>query len=129
MKTPINIAKEWCLNMASKEGNQEIGAGLLPTGGRDVHDLQWAVERAYLLEAAFSHEDTATARNDAKAIRLILQEIDAGWARKEGNSALDMWDEILAFDDRTSPEEYPDMCLVTFEEFARFIRRGRQVSP
>lgn len=30
------------------------------------------------------------------------------------------WQELLDKDDRTSPEEYPDMALITFEEFESF---------
>lgn len=36
----------------------------------------------------------------------------------------DLWQELCERDDRTSPEEYPEMCLITFEEFSDFIRRA-----
>jgi hypothetical protein len=32
-----------------------------------------------------------------------------------------LWQELLDKDDRTSPEEYPDMVLITFEEFESAI--------
>lgn len=35
------------------------------------------------------------------------------------------WDELVNMDDRTSPEEYPDMCLITMEELRSFMERGR----
>lgn len=33
------------------------------------------------------------------------------------------WGELLNVDDRTSPEEYPDMCLITRGELAGFMER------
>ena len=33
------------------------------------------------------------------------------------------WTELLEKDDRTSPEDYPEMCLITKEELADFMRR------
>lgn len=41
-----------------------------------------------------------------------------------------LWQDLLDVDDRTSPAEYPEMCLITFEEFrAAFLAgyRARQV--
>jgi hypothetical protein len=38
----------------------------------------------------------------------------------------DAWDELVNKDDRTSPEEYPDMCLITFEELRDYILRASQ---
>lgn len=37
----------------------------------------------------------------------------------------DLWQELIEKDDRTSPEEYPDMALISFAEFSEFIRRAR----
>jgi hypothetical protein len=39
------------------------------------------------------------------------------------------WDELVNKDDRTSPEEYPDHCLISFEELQDFMSRSRDVSP
>lgn len=36
----------------------------------------------------------------------------------------DAWDELVNVDDRTSPEEYPDMCLITREELFDFMGRA-----
>ena len=33
------------------------------------------------------------------------------------------WQRIVEFDDRTSPEEYPDHALLTFDEFRDAVRR------
>lgn len=35
-----------------------------------------------------------------------------------------LWQELLEKDDRTSPAEYPDMALITFDEFCDFLRRA-----
>jgi hypothetical protein len=42
----------------------------------DKHDINWAIDRLYKIEADFTSEGTATARNDAKAIVLVLEEIN-----------------------------------------------------
>ena len=41
----------------------------------DKHDLQWAIDRLHNIAADFVAENTATSRNDAKSINLVLQEI------------------------------------------------------
>lgn len=33
------------------------------------------------------------------------------------------WTDLLEKDDRTSPEDYPEMCLITKDELADFMRR------
>lgn len=33
----------------------------------------------------------------------------------------DLWQTLLDKDDRNSPAEYPEMCLITFEEFERYL--------
>jgi hypothetical protein len=38
------------------------------------------------------------------------------------------WLELSERDDRTSPEEYPDMCLITRDELSDFISRARSAS-
>jgi hypothetical protein len=44
--------------------------------------------------------------------------------RGEGVSASEAWQELVEYDDRTSPEEYPDMALITREELASFMERA-----
>jgi hypothetical protein len=34
-----------------------------------------------------------------------------------------LWQELIDKDDRNSPEEYPEMALITFDEFADYIKR------
>lgn len=36
---------------------------------------------------------------------------------------LDAWQELSEYTDRTSPAEYPDMCLITFDELRMFMAR------
>lgn len=47
----------------------------------------------------------------ATRIRSALVDAPAGEVRE-------IWQQLLEKDDRTSPAEYPDMALITFEEFA-----------
>lgn len=35
----------------------------------------------------------------------------------------ELWQDLLEKDDRTSPEEYPEMALITFDEFAAYLRQ------
>jgi hypothetical protein len=36
----------------------------------------------------------------------------------------EVWQEILDKDDRNSPEEYPEMVMITYEEFADYMQRA-----
>lgn len=40
------------------------------------------------------------------------------------SSASQAWQELLDKDDRNSPEDYPEMCLITFGELREFMSRG-----
>lgn len=40
----------------------------------------------------------------------------------EGLTVADAWQDLVDKDDRTSPEEYPDMALITREELADYMR-------
>ena len=46
---------------------------------------------------------------------------------KEAHSkeALELWTDLCEKDDRTSPEEYPDMALITQDEFCAALDRFR----
>lgn len=42
---------------------------------------------------------------------------------KERSAAIDrLWQDLLDKDDRTSPAEYPDMALITRDEFEGYLR-------
>lgn len=43
------------------------------------------------------------------------------------NLSLDAWRELCNKDDRTSPEEYPEMCLITFDELKDFMARSSRL--
>lgn len=45
------------------------------------------------------------------------------------NSINELWQNILEKDDRTSPAEYPDMALITFEEFTDAIQAASAFTP
>lgn len=36
----------------------------------------------------------------------------------------DAWDELVNRDDRTSPEDYPEMCLISFDELKDYMERA-----
>lgn len=40
------------------------------------------------------------------------------------NAVREAWEELINYDDRTSPEEYPDMALIAREELAIFMLRA-----
>lgn len=43
-------------------------------------------------------------------------------ARQRANEAIDdLWQDLVEKDDRTSPSEYPEMALITHDEFAAYI--------
>ena len=44
------------------------------------------------------------------------------------SKAEELWRDLLEKDDRTSPEEYPDMALITFDEFAHIFNAGWQAA-
>ena len=46
-----------------------------------------------------------------------------------GEPVEDLWQELCERDDRTSGEEYPNMCLITFDELSDFITRAHPSPP
>lgn len=44
-------------------------------------------------------------------------------------SPADAWNELVHKDDRTSPEEYPDMCLISFDELKDYMERHTGAQP
>lgn len=48
----------------------------------------------------------------------------AGRSEAAGETVGDLWAELLDKEDRTSPEEHPEMALISFDEFADFIERA-----
>ncbi len=44
-------------------------------------------------------------------------------------TADDAWHDLVEKDDRNSPEEYPEMCLISFEELRDFMRRAAPTLP
>jgi hypothetical protein len=41
----------------------------------------------------------------------------------------ELWQDLLEKDDRTSPDDYPDMALITFEEFAGYLAAAPPPKP
>jgi hypothetical protein len=48
---------------------------------------------------------------------------DAPGGREEF-TPYEAWNELVSKDDRTSPEEYPEMCLIAFDELCDFMARA-----
>jgi uncharacterized small protein (DUF1192 family) len=40
-----------------------------------------------------------------------------------------LWQDLIDKDDRNSPEEHPDMALITFDEFANYLRASLSPAP
>lgn len=53
----------------------------------------------------------------------------AQWSADTSEWVRDCWQDLLDADDRTSPEDYPDMCLITREELAYFIAAAPPPPP
>lgn len=77
--------------------------------------------------------DHAWVRHDDCPFNLVgfvyASEAVATWNRRveaNGLTTGEAWEELCSADDRTSPEEYPDMCLITREELAEFMRRATE---
>lgn len=59
---------------------------------------------------------------------LSADAIRQGEGEGEVFTGVEAWDELVNFDDRTSPEEYPDMCLITRDELIDFMERATPAS-
>jgi hypothetical protein len=59
----------------------------------------------------------------AEHAKRLNADVDA-WEAAEPLSPEDAWDVLVNVDDRTSPEEYPDMCLITRDELFDFMQRA-----
>lgn len=59
-------------------------------------------------------------------IKALLDALAASMRDEGEASARQLWQELLEKDDRTSPAEYPDMALITFDEFAAALRRNAE---
>ncbi|MGM4906305.1 Lar family restriction alleviation protein [Tardiphaga sp. 866_E4_N2_1] len=60
----------------------------------------------------------------ADRIRDLLNATPPSDAAREALTADDAWHELVEKDDRNSPEEYPEMCLITIEELRNFMDRA-----
>ncbi|MYL99573.1 hypothetical protein GR702_17570 [Novosphingobium sp. FGD1] len=53
-----------------------------------------------------------------------IEAMHAALSAMPAATALEAWQELVEYDDRTSPEGYPDMALITFEELRMFMSRA-----
>ncbi len=78
-------------------------------------------------EDAFNnHENHTTFRVLSEAIRAYLIALPAAPATMAVTGDVErLWQELIEKDDRTSPAEYPDMALITFDEFRALLATPR----
>ncbi len=65
--------------------------------------------------------------DDIRAIRASTTAAGIAAPLAETFTADDAWHELVEKDDRNSPEEYPEMCLITIEELRDFMQRSSHV--
>ena len=120
----IDLPKGW--PMFCRDLKQEAGAINLPkqTAGIEHHALRDA------LWTRDAHRALDAARRAPVAVSEAMGR--DGCARTQDGDNLsieDMWQRHLDRDDRNSPEEYPDMALITFEEFRDAIMSFLPAKP
>jgi hypothetical protein len=90
----------------------------------------WEVQQAVVTIAAHCTAlkdecPTGQVADLAGCISLCCLELAHALATPAPSTAKDriarLWQDLLDKDDRTSPEEYPDMALITFDEFEQSI--------
>ncbi len=67
----------------------------------------------------------------ATNLRAELGDVFAQQTAGSGGAALraeEAWSDLVEKDDRTSPEEYPEMCLITFDELRDYMRRATPIT-
>lgn len=75
-------------------------------------------------DMTWCYRDTPEIERDQVMTLLIEQWNTRATASLEGDAVervARLWQDLLDKDDRTSPEEYPDMALISFEEFEHAI--------
>ncbi|KER37251.1 hypothetical protein AL00_06140 [Sphingobium indicum F2] len=68
------------------------------------------------------------AETDAE-VRAALSTVEPAGNGREAMTPEEAWQELVEYDDRTSPEEYPDMALITFEELRAFMGAASGATP
>ncbi|WDA37826.1 hypothetical protein [Sphingobium sp. YC-XJ3] len=121
-----SVAEEWTAYMdeavsKAPEPLRQLGeylAGLLD-------EDQWKTAERYLNAAALSSvEPAGNGREETCTERRAPLCVFSGHAQAADQEAMtpeEAWQELVEYDDRTSPEEYPDMALITIEELRAFM--------
>lgn len=95
--------------------------------------LQEAIDE--LLEALkharnqIQHPDQLIDEAIAKAERVKRAAKPTELEKAEALGIDEAWEELCGYSDRTSPEDYPDMALITMEELASFMERAAHPAP
>ena len=86
-----------------------------------IEALEWIVEREKSASSAAALE-MARAATDALDKIAALEQAGEPVAVSDGLTLDEAWQDLVDKDDRTSPEEYPDMALITREELADYMQ-------
>lgn len=95
---------------ATEDAREAIAGRKCLTGATDAANME---REAGIVRDLSSQRDRAILCGDRTAAMLIDKHILGIF-----------WQELLDRDDRTSPEDYPEMALITREELADFINRA-----
>ncbi len=81
---------------------------------------------AFTLAAASIERDVRlTDLTDEETDRLLIAALQSQpVAIPEGMTPAEAWQELIEYDDRNSPEEYPEMALITSDELTSFMQRA-----
>lgn len=106
---------------------------------RDMHALTAALSSRPAQEAGAVHPDQTSPMTvgieeflrgeDGVDLEPFAASSGVRSAVTDGFGPLAAWQELCDKDDRTSPEEYPDMCLITKDELADFMARSPIAAP
>jgi hypothetical protein len=99
-------------------------------GGDELREKTFAGYRLQGPDGEDYFNDTATPLSDndrrngwVETPLYALASTDMAGA-EETFTGVEAWDELVNVDDRTSPEEYPDMCLIKRDELIDFMKRA-----
>lgn len=121
------------LRIACSALGKRIFAGHLTKDGTRFreprHDVTSDVLKAVIDKIEIGNEAEVSDGENIVARIAVLPPIAAPVAETAGEAIEDLWQELCERDDRTSPEEYPEMCLINFDELSDFITRAAPPVP
>lgn len=90
--------------------------------------LDWLGRRGFVVVAQPGGDASRSVfyARDSYAAEAFVEEPTALARPAAGLDAATAWQELVEKDDRNSPEEYPEMALITFDELTEFMARALQ---